>query len=226
MITHRPTSLADQIFERLENDILSGVYPKGTILTELALCEELGVSRTPVREVLKRLEQEHIVEDCGRGMLVLSITARDAEIIYEIREKIEGMAAAACAREIDAESIAALKEIVDLQDFYAQRGDSEKVKSLDSEFHKSIYRMSGSAAYYDTLMPLHTKTQKFRKATVESTGKAAQSAHEHRQVLDAIAAGDPERAEAAMTAHIHSAKTRLIEYLNQQEDAENRSDGE
>ena len=217
MITHRPTSLADQIFERLENDILSGVYPKGTILTELALCEELGVSRTPVREVLKRLEQEHIVEDCGRGMLVLSITARDAEIIYEIREKIEGMAAA---------SIAALKEIVDLQDFYAQRGDSEKVKSLDSEFHKSIYRMSGSAAYYDTLMPLHTKTQKFRKATVESTGKAAQSAHEHRQVLDAIAAGDPERAEAAMTAHIHSAKTRLIEYLNQQEDAENRSDGE
>ena len=226
MITHRPTSLADQIFERLENDILSGVYPKGTILTELALCEGLGVSRTPVREVLKRLEQEHIVEDCGRGMLVLSITARDAEIIYEIREKIEGMAAAACAREIDAEGIAALKEIVDLQDFYAQRGDSEKVKSLDSEFHKSIYRMSGSAVYYDTLMPLHTKTQKFRKATVESTGKAAQSAHEHRQVLDAISAGDPERAEAAMTAHIHSAKTRLIEYLNQQEDAENRSDGE
>ena len=98
MITHRPTSLADQIFERLENDILSGVYPKGTVLTELALCEELGVSRTPVREVLKRLEQEHIVEDCGRGMLVLSITARDAEIIYEIREKIEGMAAAGFLR--------------------------------------------------------------------------------------------------------------------------------
>ena len=219
MITHRPTSLADQIFERLENDILSGVYPKGTVLTELALCEELGVSRTPVREVLKRLEQEHIVEDCGRGMLVLSITPKDAEIIYEIREKIEGMAAAACAREIDAEGIAALKEIVDLQDFYAQRGDSEKVKSLDSSFHQSIYRMSGSAAYYDMLMPLHTKTQKFRKATVESTGKAAQSAHEHRQVLEAIAAGDADLAEQAMTAHIHSAKTRLIEYLNQQEAA-------
>ena len=218
MITHKPTSLADQIFERLENDILSGVYPKGTVLTELALCEELGVSRTPVREVLKRLAQEHIVEDCGRGMLVLSITPKDAEIIYEIREKIEGMAAAACAREIDEEGIAALKEIVDLQDFYAQRGDSEKVKSLDSDFHKSIYRMSSSAVYYDTLMPLHTKTQKFRKATVSGTGKAAQSAHEHRQVLDAIIAQDPDRAEQAMTAHIRSAKTRLIEFLNQQDE--------
>ena len=216
MITHKPTSLADQIFERLENDILSGVYPKGTVLTELALCEELGVSRTPVREVLKRLAQEHILDDCGRGMLVLSITPKDAEIIYEIREKIEGMAAAACAREIDEEGIAALKEIVDLQDFYAQRGDSEKVKSLDSDFHKSIYRMSGSAVYYDTLMPLHTKTQKFRKATVSSTGKAAQSAREHRQVLDAIIARNPELAEQAMTAHIQSAKTRLIEFLKQQ----------
>ena len=149
-------------------------------------------------------------------MLVLSITPKDAEIIYEIREKIEGMAAAACAREIDEEGIAALKEIVDLQDFYAQRGDSEKVKSLDSDFHKSIYRMSGSAVYYDTLMPLHTKPQKFRKATVSSTGKAAQSAREHRQVLDAIIARNPELAEQAMTAHIQSAKTRLIEFLKQQ----------
>ena len=128
------------------------------------------------------------------------------------------MAAAACAREIDEEGIAALKEIVDLQDFYAQRGDSEKVKSLDSDFHKSIYRMSSSAVYYDTLMPLHTKTQKFRKATVSGTGKAAQSAHEHRQVLDAIIARDPDRAEQAMTAHIRSAKTRLIEFLNQQDE--------
>lgn len=218
MITHRPTSLADQIFERLENDILSGVYPKGTVLTELSLCEELGVSRTPVREVLKRLAQEHIVEDCGRGMLVLSITPKDAEIIYEIREKIEGMAASACARNISDEDIAALKEIVDLQDFYAQRNDSEKVKSLDSQFHQSIYRMSGSAVYYDTLMPLHSKTQKFRKAAVESTGKATQSAHEHRTVLDAIVARDPEAAGKAMSDHVHSAKLRLIEILNQQGD--------
>ncbi len=223
MITHRPTSLADQIFDRLENDILSGVYPRGTVLTEQALCEKLGVSRTPVREVLKRLAQEHIVEDCGRGMLVLSMTSKDAEIIYEFRERIEGMAAAACATEIRDEDISALREIVDLQDFYAQRGDSEKVKSLDSEFHKSIYRLSGSAVYYDTLMPLHTKTQKFRKATVESTGKAEQSAHEHRQILNAIAARNPEKAEEAMTAHIHSAKTRLIEYLKQQEDTETHS---
>ena len=122
------------------------------------------------------------------------------------------------------EEIASLRELVDLQDFYAKRGDSEKVKSLDSEFHKNIYRLAGSAVYYDTLMPLHTKIQKFRKATVESTGKAEQSASEHRAVLDAIASRDEAAAEKAMTAHIASARSRLLDYLRQQEDTENGND--
>ena len=217
MITHKPTSLADQIFANLESDILSGVYPRGSVLTELGLSEELGVSRTPVREALKRLEQQHLVEDCGKGLLVLSITAEDARIIYQMRERLEGLAAAACAARITEEEVNTLRELIDLQLFYAQRNDSEKVKQLDSDFHKSIYRYAGSSVYYDTLMPLHSKIQKFRKATVESTGKAAQSAEEHRTVLDAIASHDEAVAETAMTAHIRSAGDRLYEYLEKQE---------
>ena len=61
ILTHKTVSLADQVFDRLESDILSGVYKRGEILTELKLCEALGVSRTPVREAMKRLEQEHII---------------------------------------------------------------------------------------------------------------------------------------------------------------------
>ena len=217
MITHKPVSLADQIFANLERDILTGVYPRGSILTELSLSEALGVSRTPVREALNRLEQQHLVEDCGKGLLVLGITAEDARIIYQIRERLEGLAAAACASRITEEEVNSLRELIDLQLFYAQRNDSEKVKQLDSDFHKSIYRYAGSAVYYDTLMPLHTKIQKFRKATVESTGKAAQSAEEHRAVLNAIASHDEAAAEKAMTAHIRSAGNRLYEYLEKQE---------
>ena len=87
MIIHKPVSLADQVFEQLESDILTGKYQRGEILTEMKLCEELGVSRTPVREALRRLEQEHIIEECGKGMLVLSITAEDAENISETELK-------------------------------------------------------------------------------------------------------------------------------------------
>jgi len=209
MITHKTVSLADQVFERLENDILSGVYKRGDILTELKLCESMGISRTPVREALTRLEQEHIIEDCGKGMRVLSITAEDAACIYEIRMRIEGLAAAACAANISDEDLAAMKDVVDLQAFYAEREDSDRIKSLDSQFHDMIYRCSGSAVYYDTLEPLHKKIQKYRKASVQQHSRAVESVAEHRAICAAIAARDAAAAERAMTAHITAARDRL-----------------
>ncbi len=211
VLTHKTVSLADQVFDRLESDILSGVYKRGEVLTELRLCEELGVSRTPVREAMKRLEQEHIIEDCGKGMRVLSITAEDAACIYEIRSRVEGMAAAACARNISGEDLDAMRELVDLQAFYAERGDSDRVKTLDSEFHEMIYRCSGSAVLFDTLTPLHKKVQKFRKAAVEQRSRAEESVAEHRQVYAAIASRDPEEAERIMNAHVMSARDRLAQ---------------
>ena len=94
MMKHlQSTSLADQVFERLENDIIHGVYPKGEILTELKLVEQLGVSRTPIREALRRLEQERLIEDTGKGSRVLGITESDLEDIMNIRQRIEGLAA-------------------------------------------------------------------------------------------------------------------------------------
>ena len=73
----RTTSLADQVFDKLENDIILGVYPRGEVLTELKLVEQLGVSRTPIREALRRLEMERLIEDSGKGSVVLGITQED-----------------------------------------------------------------------------------------------------------------------------------------------------
>lgn len=219
-LTHKTVSLADQVFERLESDILSGVYKRGEILTELKLCEALGVSRTPVREAMKRLEQEHIIEDCGKGMRVLSITAEDAACIYEIRSRVEGLAAAACAKNISAEDLKALRDIVDLQAFYAERGDSDRVKTLDSEFHEMIYRCSGSAVLFDTLSPLHKKVQKFRKAAVEQRSRAEESVKEHRALYEAIASRDEGEAERVMNAHVASARDRLTQGIRAQAEKE------
>ena len=74
MIEHKTISLADQVFERLETDILSGKYAPGDVLTEMKLVVDLGVSRTPIREALRRLEQERLIEDTGKGSRVLGIT--------------------------------------------------------------------------------------------------------------------------------------------------------
>jgi len=209
MITNRPVSLADQVFERLENDILSGVYQKGTVFTEQDICEDFGVSRTPVREAFARLEQEHIIESTSRGLMVVGITPEDAVIIYRIRQKIEGLAAAECARKASDEQVKELADLVDLQTYYAEKGDSEKVKQIDSEFHEKLYAYTGSSVYTDTLVPLHRKIQKYRKQAVEKETSAMTSCAEHRKIADAVTARDPEAAEAAMDEHIARAFERV-----------------
>ena len=209
MIVHKTISLADQVFNRLEEEILSGVYKRGEILTEMRLCEALGVSRTPIREARKRLEHEHNIEDCGKGMRVLSITADDAACIYEMRRRIEGLAARACAENINDDDLAQMREVIDLQEFYATRGDSEHVKVMDSEFHLMVYRCSGTTVLFDTLAPLHRKIQKYRKANIESKSRAVESVAEHRAIYEAIASRDADAAERAMTNHVTSARDRL-----------------
>ena len=208
---HRTVSLADQIFERLESDILTGVYPRGSVLTELSLSEDLGVSRTPIREAVRRLEQEHLVEPTSKGVLVLSITLEDAMIIYDIRVHAEGLAAKACAENITPAQLEELKELLELQEFYIKKGDSEKVKNTDSQFHQMLYQFAGSPVYVDTLTPLHNKIQKFRKAIMSVSSRAEISHAEHKKIFDAISSGNAEEAEAAMRSHVLKAKDRLAE---------------
>lgn len=103
----RTVTLADQVFERLESDIIQGVYPRGEVLTELRLVEQLNVSRTPIREALRRLEQEHLIADTGKGSVVLGITAEDLVDIMDIRCKIEGLASYYAAKNAAPEGLRA-----------------------------------------------------------------------------------------------------------------------
>ena len=135
----------------------------------------------------------------------------DANIIYTIRQKVEGLAAAECARKATDEQVKELTDLVELQTFYAEKGDSEKVKQIDSEFHEKLYAYTGSFVYSDTLVPLHRKIQKYRKQTVEKGSSAKSSCAEHEKIIDAIAARDPGAAEAAMNEHISRAFARVRE---------------
>ena len=157
----KTVSLADQVFGKLESDIITGVYPRGEILTELRLVEELGVSRTPVREALRRLQAEHIIEEGAKGMIVMGISKQDLEDIFEIRARLEGLTARMTAERITEEQLKELKDVVDLQEFWVNKGDPDHIKGLDSRFHELVYKFSGSMIFYDTLIPLHKKTQKY-----------------------------------------------------------------
>ena len=210
MKTFRTTSLADQVFEKLENDIIHGVYQRGEILTELKLVEQLGVSRTPIREALRRLEQERLIEETGKGSLVLGITADDLLDIMNIREKIEGLAAYyACVNMTDAGK-EELSHIMDLQDFYFAKWDTEHLRQADDMFHDAICVLSKRTVIRDTLQPLHRKTRRYRKTVMQDKERAALSLQEHHAILEALKCGDPEKAREAMDAHMAKVKAYML----------------
>ena len=210
MKEHKSISLADIVFEKLENDILSGRYAYGEVLTEARLSEELNVSRTPIREAIRRLEQENILLDTGKGMMVQGITREDIADILDIRLHIEGMAARRAAAYITPEQLAQLKEAVELQEFYVQKSDAEHVQWQDHTFHELLYAACGSLTLQNTLVPLHRKAQKYRRASVENKTRALQSVEEHRAIYEAIAAGDGEAADTAAVEHIRNARKNMI----------------
>ncbi|MBR7122840.1 MAG: GntR family transcriptional regulator [Oscillospiraceae bacterium] len=207
----KSVSLADRVFEKLENDIITGVYPRGEILTELKLVETLGVSRTPIRESLRRLEQERLIADTGKGSVVLGITVDDLLDIMDIRQRIEGLAAYYATKNLTDESKDMLLSICDRQDFYYSRHDLESLRKVDDQFHHAIYELCGRTVIRDTLVPLHKKTQRFRRGSLDNDERLRCSVQEHRAICDAICSADAEKAEALIQKHIANAKVSMIE---------------
>ena len=210
MRTYKSTSLADQVFDKLENDIIQGVYQRGELLTELKLVEQLGVSRTPIREALRRLEQERLIEDTGKGSRVLGITEEDLQDIMNIRERIEGLAAYYAALNLTPEGLKELTHIVDLQEFYFSKQDKEHLRQVDDQFHDMICTLSKRSVIADTLIPLMRKTRRYRRVAIDNWERTTNTMNEHRKMYEAIASGNAELAEELATAHIVSAKEHMI----------------
>ena len=198
-------SIADTVFDRIEADILNGNLKRGDLLTELKLCEMLSVSRTPVREAMGRLRQEGLIEESGKGAVVLGITDRDLDDIYEIRLRVEGLATAMCVDTVTDDELKQLEKTVALQEYYTGRRDSDSIRNLDSEFHRLIYSFCGSRILSELLSDLHRKVQRFRRSSVEDPERARAAAREHGEILDALKCRDRERAERLAVTHVKNA---------------------
>ena len=209
----KSTSLADQVFDRLENDIIQGVYQKGEILTELKLVEQLGVSRTPIREALRRLEQERLIEDAGKGSRVLGITEADLFDIMTIRERVEGVAAYYATINMTPEGKKELTHLVDLQEFYFEKRDAERLRQVDDQFHDAICYMSKRSVIIDTIVPLMRKTRRYRRIAMDDWDRVPHTKREHFEIYQAIVSGNAELAEELTTRHISNAKIHMLEEM-------------
>lgn len=211
MLDYKIVSLANQVYERLEQSILDEVYPQGSVLSEGKLSEELGVSRTPVREALTRLEAEGFVANRSEGIVVLGITEKDVEDMYQIKLAADPLAAAEAALHIDDRILAQMKDIIDQQEYFAMKGNVEKVKNLDTEFHDLIYKACGSVVFETVLSPLHHKLSKYRKTSLAQSNRLNASVEEHKEIYEGLAARDSAKVKVLMLNHVESARKSICE---------------
>jgi len=210
IVNKNAKSLEESVFFALEEEILSGKLKRGETLTETALSQRLGVSRTPIRGALSRLGDEGLVEiHPNRGAVVVGIGDEELQDIYKIRIRLEGLASAEAAVRISESDLDRLRHSVELSEFYIAKRDTEHLKELDSEFHSIIYEASGNRLLCKTLSELHRNIQFYRKRSLALGDRLEKSVGEHREILDAIERGDAEAADRLTSAHIEAALNNL-----------------
>lgn len=206
-------SLSSRVFHTIREDILSGKYATDEELKEKSIGEELGVSRTPVREALRQLELEGLVTIIpNKGAYVVGISQKDIRDIYEIRSRLEGLCARWATEHITKEQLDELEENIYLSDFHSSKGNSEQVVELDNRFHEIIYNASGSKELRHILVDFHHYVQRVRKITLAVQARAISSNEEHRKIVEALKVHDADLAEKLANAHMMNTIKNMDNY--------------
>ncbi len=206
-------SLSSRVFHTIRENILSGKYVADEELKEKTIGEELGVSRTPVREALRQLELEGLITIIpNKGAYVVGISQKDIKDIYEIRCRLEGLCAKWAAENITKEQLDELEENIFLSDFHAQKGNTEQVVELDNKFHEILYTASNSKELRHVLSDFHHYVQRVRKITLAVSQRAMESNDEHRKIVEALKQGDAIMAEQLANQHIMNTVKNMDHY--------------
>ena len=200
--------LRDVVFENLREAILEGRLRPGQRLMEVQLAEQLGVSRTPVREAIRKLELEGLVIMLPRkGAYVANMSLKDVIDVLEIRASLEGLAASLAAQRMNSDDIKKLEKIA-----------KEYEKSIkDSEFHECIFKATNNKKLHHLINSLWEQVYRFRVTYISDYGSSLSIINEHKLILDAIKKGDTELAKKYATEHIEKAEQFMIEKANNKE---------
>ncbi len=204
-------SLRGRVYNRLREDILSGKLKENEELREITIGEELGVSRTPVREAFRQLELEGLITIIpNKGAFVTGITGKDVKDIYMIRSHLEGLCARLACDHVTEEQLSEMEENIYLGEFHASKGHMDQMAELDSRFHELLYEACDSKMLENLLKDYHQYVMRIRKKTL-STSRGTVSNEEHRAIMDAIRNHDPESAEKLANLHINNAYQNMVD---------------
>ncbi|MBO5292247.1 MAG: GntR family transcriptional regulator [Lachnospiraceae bacterium] len=204
-------SLRGRVFNRIREDILNGKYKEHEELKEVAIGEELGVSRTPVREAFRQLELEGLIQIIpNKGAYVTGITTKDVKDIYMIRSYLEGLCARWATEEISPEQMAEMEENIFLSEFHASKGHYEQMAEMDNRFHEILYESCNSKMLEHLLKDFHQYVLRVRKRTLSNSERGNQSNLEHRGIMEAIKNKDAQLAEQLANQHMINAYENMV----------------
>ncbi|MDS1030293.1 GntR family transcriptional regulator [Bacillota bacterium LX-D] len=206
--------LREIVFEALREAIISGSLKPGERLMEVQLAEEMGVSRTPVREAIRKLELEGFVVMLPRkGAYVADISSKDIADVYEIRSALEALAAGLAAERITDEELEELQRILVKVSESAESHDLETLINVDTEFHDVLYKASRNERLVQIISNLREQIQRFRSQTLSYPGRMKNALEEHKKIVEAIADRNVALASRLAQEHIESAENSMLEAL-------------
>jgi DNA-binding GntR family transcriptional regulator len=187
-----------------------GIYRPGSRLVESELAERFGVSRTPIREALQRLETQSLLTRDGRSLIVASLDHAQMAELYAVRQELEGLAARLAAQHAASEEVAVLRDMVE-QD-RALLGDPEALARANRRFHHQIHLASHNRYLVQQLDLVYRSMALMARTSLAAAGRGEDAMAEHEAIVDAIGARDGERAAQALKAHLSTAfQVRLQE---------------
>lgn len=205
-------SLSTLIFEKIREDILEKKYKPGDKLIEVKLAEELGVSRTPVREALKQMELDGLVENIpNRGVIVKGISDQDILDIYTIRTCIEALVAQWAAERISDQEMKEIEEIFDLMEFYTMKNDVEKLFELNTKFHETLYKATKSRYLEHMMKEFQFFIKTTRLLSLQSEGRKENALEEHRLIVAGLRERDVKKTRLALMSHVNNSNQNIKE---------------
>ncbi|MBE6093016.1 MAG: GntR family transcriptional regulator [Selenomonas ruminantium] len=207
--------LREVVCESLREAIRSGVLKPGERIMEIQLAEELGVSRTPVREAIRKLELEgYVVMMPRRGTYVASMSIRDINEIFEIRTALESLSNGLAADHITDDELEHLQRLLVIIGGYIKEGNIEKIVETDIEFHDLLYHAARNERLVGIISNLRDQLTRFRTLSMSYPGRLEETLEEHRLIVDAIASGDRKAASRAAERHMENSEKTLLKAMD------------
>ncbi len=211
--------LRELVLEAIRAAIINGTLQPRERLMEIQMAEELGVSRTPIREALRKLELEgFIVMVPRKGAYVADLSFKDIADVFEIRIALEGLAAGLAAERITDDELEEMERLIVGKQEAITSGDIDKLVEVDTKFHEMLYKTSRNERLAAIISNLREQIQRFRLTSLSFPGRNKESLQEHKQLIEAIQARDNQLARQLAQEHIENAENALIESFKKEND--------